>query len=105
MTLGILFLILLALTFDFLNGFHDSANSIATVVSTRVLSPKHAVMWAAFFNFVAFFIAKYFSGFGIANTVSKAVIEQYITLPVILAAGCILQRLPVTMVLPFLKLN
>ena len=56
MTLSILFLIALALTFDFLNGFHDSANSIATVVSTRVLSPRYAVIWAAFFNFVAFLV-------------------------------------------------
>ena len=47
--------ILVALIFDFLNGFHDAANSIATVVSTRVLSPKLAVVWAAFFNFVAAF--------------------------------------------------
>ena len=45
--------VLVALAFDFLNGFHDAANSIATVVSTRVLSPKLAVLWAAFFNFVA----------------------------------------------------
>src|SRR5438067_3070147 len=49
-------LILLALTFDLLNGMHDAANSIATVVSTRVLSPQWAVLWAAFFNFVAFII-------------------------------------------------
>jgi len=76
-------IIVLALVFDFINGFHDAANSIATIVSTKVLSPFRAVIWAAFFNFVAFFIAKYFSGFGIANTVSKAVLEQYITLPVI----------------------
>ena len=48
-------LILVALTFDFLNGLHDAANSIATVVSTRVLSPRHAVVWAAFFNFIAAF--------------------------------------------------
>jgi len=75
--------IALALIFDFINGFHDAANSIATIVSTKVLTPFKAVLWAAFFNFVAFFIAKYFSGFGIANTVSKAVLEQYITLPII----------------------
>ncbi|HOX10081.1 MAG TPA: inorganic phosphate transporter, partial [Candidatus Omnitrophota bacterium] len=50
MTITIVFLIFLALLFDFLNGFHDSANSIATIVSTRVLSPRHAVIWAAFFN-------------------------------------------------------
>jgi len=54
MELTVIFLILLALAFDFLNGFHDSANSIATVVSTRVLSPKAAVLWASFFNFIAF---------------------------------------------------
>ena len=53
MTLSIILLIGLALTFDFLNGFHDSANSIATVVSTRVLSPRYAVLWAASFNFPA----------------------------------------------------
>jgi len=75
--------IALALIFDFINGFHDAANSIATIVSTKVLTPFRAVLWAAAFNFIAFFIAKYFSGFGIANTVSKAVLEQYITLPII----------------------
>ena len=76
----------LALLFDFINGFHDAANSIATIVSTKVLSPLQAVIWAAFFNFVAFFIAKYIiQDFGIANTVSKTVFEQYITLPVIFA--------------------
>jgi len=76
--------IALALIFDFINGFHDAANSIATIVSTKVLTPFKAVLWAAAFNFVAFFIAKYIIGeFGIANTVSKAVLEQYITLPVI----------------------
>jgi len=77
-------IIVLALVFDFINGFHDAANSIATIVSTKVLSPFRAVLWAAFFNFVAFFIAKFIIGeFGIANTVSKAVIEEFITLPVI----------------------
>ena len=79
-------IIILALIFDYINGFHDAANSIATIVSTRVLTPFQAVIWAAFFNFVAFFIAKYIiGGFGIANTVSKTVVEQYITLPIILA--------------------
>ena len=79
-------IIVLALLFDFINGFHDAANSIATIVSTKVLSPFQAVIWAAFFNFAAFFIAKYIIGeFGIANTVSKTVFEQYITLPVIFA--------------------
>lgn len=77
-------IIVLALLFDFINGFHDAANSIATIVSTKVLTPFKAVLWAAAFNFVAFFIAKYIIGeFGIANTVSKTVIEQYVTLPVI----------------------
>ena len=77
-------IIVLALIFDFINGFHDAANSIATIVSTKVLTPFQAVLWAAFFNFVAFFIAKYIIGeFGIANTVSKSVVEDYITLPVI----------------------
>ena len=71
-------IIILALIFDYINGFHDAANSIATIVSTRVLTPFQAVIWAAFFNFVAFFIAKYIiGGFGIANTVSKTVVEQY----------------------------
>ncbi len=76
-------IIVLALVFDYINGFHDAANSIATIVSTKVLTPFKAVLWAAAFNFIAFFIAKYFSGFGIANTVSKAVLENYITLPII----------------------
>ncbi|MFA5176515.1 MAG: inorganic phosphate transporter [Candidatus Omnitrophota bacterium] len=71
MTLGILLLILLALVFDFLNGFHDSANSIATIVSTRVLSPRLAVAWAAFFNFVAFL----FFGLHVANTIGKGIID------------------------------
>jgi inorganic phosphate transporter, PiT family len=71
MTLGIALLILLALTFDFLNGFHDSANSIATVVSTRVLSPRQAVIWAAFFNFVAFL----FFGTHVAKTIGSGIID------------------------------
>ena len=71
MTLAVLFLIILALTFDFLNGFHDSANSIATVVSTRVLSPRIAIIWAAFFNFIAFL----FFGLHVANTIGKGIID------------------------------
>ncbi|MDR3297106.1 MAG: inorganic phosphate transporter [Prevotellaceae bacterium] len=67
-------IILVALIFDFINGFHDAANSVATVVSSKVLSPTQAVLWAAFFNFVAYFIAKLvFGDFGIADTVSKTV--------------------------------
>ncbi len=76
--------IVLALIFDYINGFHDAANSIATVVSTKVLTPFQAVLWAAFFNFIAFFIAKYIIGeFGIADTVSKTVIAQFVTLPIV----------------------
>ena len=71
MPLEIILLIALALAFDFLNGFHDSANSIATVVSTRVLSPRFAVMWAAFFNFIAFL----FFGLHVANTIGKGIID------------------------------
>ena len=71
MELTVILLILLALAFDFLNGFHDSANSIATVVSTRVLSPKAAVLWAAFFNFIAFL----FFGLHVANTIGKGIID------------------------------
>jgi inorganic phosphate transporter, PiT family len=71
MTFGILFLIALALVFDFLNGFHDSANSIATIVSTRVLSPRIAIIWAAFFNFIAFL----FFGLHVANTIGKGIID------------------------------
>ncbi|MFA5271495.1 MAG: inorganic phosphate transporter [Candidatus Omnitrophota bacterium] len=71
MTLSILLLIALALLFDFLNGFHDSANSIATIVSTRVLSPRYAVIWAAFFNFIAFL----FFGLHVANTIGKGIID------------------------------
>jgi len=85
MTLLII-IIVLAIIFDFINGFHDAANSIATVVSTKVLTPTQAVIWAAFFNFVAYFIAKYLiGGFGIADTVSKTVVEEYVTFHVIIA--------------------
>lgn len=67
-------IIALAFVFDYINGFHDAANSIATIVSTKVLTPFQAVLWAAFFNFSAFFISKYyFGGFGIADTISKSV--------------------------------
>ncbi len=75
-------IIILALLFDYINGFHDAANSIATVVSTKVLTPFQAVLWAAMFNFVAFFI---FKDHAVANTISKTVFENYITLDVILA--------------------
>jgi len=71
LTATVLLLISLALFFDFLNGFHDAANSIATVVATRVLSPKYAVLWAAFFNFVAFFFFK----LHVANTIGQGIID------------------------------
>ena len=76
MTVGILLLVILALSFDFLNGFHDSANSIATIVSTRVLSPRLAVLWAAFFNMIAFFYNWFMmeEGFSIER---KIMIEIY----------------------------
>ena len=77
------FIIVIALSFDFLNGFHDAANSIATVVSTRVLSPAQAVLWAAFFNFVAAFTV----GTYVAKTVGKGMVDPSgITVYVILAA-------------------
>jgi inorganic phosphate transporter, PiT family len=70
-TLAVILLVLLALSFDFLNGFHDAANSVATVVATRVLSPRLAVMWAAFFNFVAFLVF----GLHVAGTIGKGIID------------------------------
>ncbi|HEX2899091.1 MAG TPA: inorganic phosphate transporter, partial [Bacteroidia bacterium] len=74
MTTLLVVIIILALGFDYINGFHDAANSIATVVSTRVLSPTQAVIWAAAFNFAAFFI---FKDHGVANTIAKTVQEQF----------------------------
>lgn len=75
-------IIALALIFDYINGFHDAANSIATVVSTKVLTPFQAVVWAATFNFVAFFI---FKEHGVANTIANTVKQDFITLPVVFA--------------------
>lgn len=74
MTLWLIFLVAMALFFDFLNGFHDAANSIATVVSTRVLSPRYAVMWAAFFNFVAFL----FFGLHVAGTIGRGIVDIHV---------------------------
>ncbi len=82
MTSMVILIIVLALVFDYINGFHDAANSIATIVSTKVLTPFQAVLWAAMFNFAAFFI---FKDHAVANTISKTVAENYITLDVILA--------------------
>ena len=75
-------IVVLALIFDYINGFHDAANSIATVVSTKVLTPTQAVIWAAIFNCVAYFI---FKDHAVANTISKTVNKEFITLPVILS--------------------
>ena len=73
----LIIIIVLAFIFDYINGFHDAANSIATIVSTKVLTPFQAVAWAALFNFGAFFISKYLiGGFGIANTIAKSVTLQ-----------------------------
>ena len=85
MTLLII-IIVLALVFDFINGFHDAANSIATIVATKVLTPFQAVLWAAFFNFLAYFISMYIVGeFKIGNTIAKTVSVDFVTLEVILA--------------------
>lgn len=82
----LIIIIVLALVFDYINGFHDAANSIATIVATKVLTPFQAVLWAAFFNFLAYFISKYWIGeFKIGNTIAKTVNEDFITLEVILA--------------------
>ena len=79
-------IIILALIFDYINGFHDAANSIATIVSTKVLTPFQAVLWAAVFNFAAFFVSKYIIGeFKIGNTIARSVHENYINLDVIFA--------------------
>jgi inorganic phosphate transporter, PiT family len=76
-------LIGVALLFDFLNGLHDAANSIATIVSTRVLRPHYAVMWAAFFNFIAFL----FFGLHVAETIGKGIVEADIVTPAVIFAA------------------
>ncbi|UCH52471.1 MAG: inorganic phosphate transporter, partial [Pseudomonadota bacterium] len=68
---AVIFLVLVALVFDFLNGFHDAANSIATVVSTRVLKPHQAVLLAAFFNFAALFVFQ----LKVATTVGRGIVD------------------------------
>src|SRR3977135_1989242 len=70
-------LIVVALAFDFLNGLHDAANSIATIVSTRVLKPRYAVAWAAFFNFIAFL----FFGLHVAETLGVGIVDPKIVTP------------------------
>ena len=76
-------IIAVALLFDFSNGFHDAANSIATVVSTRVLSPRVAVVWAAFFNFVAFAVF----GVHVAKTIAKGTVDPAVVTPAIVLAA------------------
>lgn len=83
--LFVIIVVLTALVFDFTNGMHDSANSIATVVSTQVLSPRQAVLWAAFFNFVAFLVF----GTAVAETVGKGLIDVRLVTPTIILAGLI----------------
>ena len=85
MTAGAVLTIVLALVFDFTNGFHDSANSIATVVSTRVLSPRYAVIWAATFNFVAFLVFKT----AVASTIAKGVVLQNVLTVGVVFAGLV----------------
>ena len=81
----VIFLVLTALAFDFINGFHDAANSIATVVSTRVLKPQHAVLWAAFFNFIAAF----FFETRVATTIGKGVVDPGAITLAVVAAGLV----------------
>ncbi|MBS1857398.1 MAG: inorganic phosphate transporter [Acidobacteria bacterium] len=78
-------IILVALVFDFINGFHDAANSVATVVATRVLTPFQAVLWAAFFNFVSAFTF----GTGVASTVGKGFVDLSLVTPVVILTGLI----------------
>ncbi len=78
-------LIGVALAFDFLNGLHDAANSIATIVSTRVLRPQYAVAWAAFFNFIAFL----FFGLHVAETVGKGIVDASIVTPAVIFAALV----------------
>src|ERR1700694_1911659 len=75
----------IALIFDYINGFHDAANSIATVVATRVLTPFQAVLWAAFFNFVSAFTF----GTGVASTVGKGFVDLAQVTPAVILAGLI----------------
>jgi inorganic phosphate transporter, PiT family len=84
-TAFIVFIIIVALGFDFLNGFHDAANSIATVVSTRVLSPQKAVVWAAFFNFVAAFVL----GTHVAKTMGSGMIDLKVVTNDVVLAGLV----------------
>ena len=81
----VIFIMLVALAFDFTNGMHDAANSIATIVSTQVLTPRQAVVWAAFFNFVAFLIF----GTAVAHTIGAGMIDISVVTPSIVFAGLV----------------
>src|SRR5438093_2397289 len=86
-TLALVVLIItIALVFDFINGFHDAANSVATIVATQVLSPAQAVIWAAFFNFVAAFTALAL-GTGVATTVGRGMVKLELVTPYVIMAG------------------
>src|SRR6187549_1775042 len=85
MLLAVIVLVTVALFFDYVNGFHDAANSIATVVSTRVLTPGKAVIWAAFFNFVAAFTF----GTAVAKTVGSGMIDVHIVTFAVVFGGLI----------------
>src|ERR1700761_3700996 len=76
-------IVIAAVGFDFVNGFHDASNSIATIVATRVLKPTHAVLWAAFFNFAALF----FFGSGVAQLVGSGLIDLHSVTPVVILSG------------------
>jgi PiT family inorganic phosphate transporter len=79
----IIFIVGIALAFDYTNGMHDAANSVATIVSTRVLTPKQAVIWAAFFNFVAFLVF----GTAVAKTIGKGLIDISVVTPIVILAA------------------
>jgi PiT family inorganic phosphate transporter len=79
----VIFLVLTALAFDFINGFHDAANAISTIVSTRVLTPSQAVLWAAFFNFIAFFLV----GVPVAKTIGTGIIHTAIITDAVIFAA------------------
>ncbi|MCZ2146142.1 MAG: inorganic phosphate transporter, partial [Bryobacterales bacterium] len=76
-------IVVIALIFDFINGFHDAANSVATIVATRVLTPFQAVLWAAFFNFSA----AMFTGTGVAGTVGSGMVDLKMVTPYVILAG------------------
>lgn len=83
----VLLIVAVALLFDYINGFHDAANSVATVVATRVLTPFEAVLWAAFFNFLAAIPLLLFDQAGVARTVGVGIVEQRYVTPLVILAG------------------